>query len=205
MEYIYYIQYTSKLFSGKVTFMAKQRRTGQKKELLSLTNDRVFRTVLGEKNIGALADFLSAVLDVPEDEFDRLVVDDPNLHINKEDGKSGQLDIRAHMKGGEIIHIEVQVNPEQGFRKRIVYYNDRLYVDQLSKGGEYYELNRTISIIITDHVLLRENQRYSNKFMWYNKFNELLINDQEIIVLELPKLPPDDDNTKLWNWLKFLT
>jgi predicted transposase/invertase (TIGR01784 family) len=176
-----------------------------KDELLSLTNDYVFRRVFAEKNPGALAEFLSAVTNIPIDELQSLEVDDPHLYREHEDGKSGEIDIRVHTKSGSIIHAEIQIRNEQAFAERIIFYSARLFSGQLKKGQEYIDLNKTISIVITDFVLLDENPDYFNTFRWYNHENGTLLSDmQEIDILELPKLTESDDNTQLWQWMKLL-
>jgi len=176
-----------------------------KDELLSLTNDYVFRRVFAEKNPGALADFLSSATNIPADELKFLEVDDPHLYREHEGGKSGELDIRVHTKSGGIIHVEVQINNEKAFAERIIFYSARLFSGQLGRSEEYKKLNRTISIVITDFVLLDENPDYFNTFRWYNHRNRTLLSDmQEINILELPKLPESDDNTQLWHWMKLL-
>jgi len=58
--------------------------------------------------------------------------------------------------------------------------------------------------VIANFVLLKENKDCANRFQWYNKDNgTLLTNVQEIDVLELPKLPKEDDGSRLWRWLRF--
>ena len=175
------------------------------KELLSLTNDYVFRRIFAEKNKPALADFLAAVLDMTVEELGEITVDDPNIYREHKGGKGGVLDIRAHTKSGEIYHVEVQLNPDDYFANRITYYNSRIYSGQLESGDEYSVLHRTISIVITNKNFLKENNDYNNKFQWYNSANGCLLTDaQEINTLELDKLPVADDCTKLWKWLKLL-
>ena len=177
----------------------------QPKELLSLTNDYVFRRIFGEKNIDALADFLSAVLDIPIDELAGLEVVDPNIHRDRTGGKSSMLDLRLHTQSGEILNIEIQVNPEHSFGKRIAFYNSRIYSGQLDRGEEYSKLKRTISIVITSFVFIHENNDCFNRFRWYNINNGALLTDaQEINTLELAKLAESDDGTRLWQWLKLL-
>ena len=177
----------------------------QPNELLSLTNDYVFRRIFGEKNKDSLADFLSAILNMPIDELADLAVDDPNLHREHKNDKSSKLDVRVHTKSGQIINIEIQVNPEHSFGERIAYYNARIYSGQLKKGEIYSKLHRTVSVVITDFVFIQKNEDCLNRFMWYNIDNGTLLTDaQEINILELPKLPENDDGTKLWQWLKIL-
>jgi predicted transposase/invertase (TIGR01784 family) len=183
----------------------KTQQNQQTVELLSLTNDYVFKRVFGEKNLEALADFLSAVLDMPAEELSELEVDNPNLHREYKGGKRGELDIRVHTKSGEIVNIEIQINPEQAFRERIAYYNDRAFTGQIGIGDDYSKLKRTISIIITEFELISENCDCFNRFRWYNIDNGALLTDaQEINTLELAKLSEKDDGTKLWPWLKLM-
>ena len=143
---------------------------------------------------------------VSPEELGTLEVDDPNVRSGRKGGKNSELDVRAHTKGGDILHVEVQVNPEPGFRqKRMPYYNGLLYTGQLKKGQPYTMLNRAVSVVITDHVLFPENRDCHNRFMWYNEANGTLLTDmQDIRCLELTKLREADDGTRLWSWMKFL-
>jgi hypothetical protein len=48
-----------------------------KKKLLSVLNDYVFKLIFGDqRNIDVLADFLQAVLSLPEEEYDYLTIID---------------------------------------------------------------------------------------------------------------------------------
>ena len=61
------------------------------------------------------------------------------------------------------------------------------------------------SFVITSYPLITENRDCFNRFRWYNIGNGALLTDaQEINVLELAKLPENDDGSKLWQWLKLL-
>jgi len=174
------------------------------KKLLSITNDYVFRRIFGDKNISALADFLAGVFDMTVEQLGELKVDDPHIHRNRKRGKSNILDIRVHTKNDEIINVEIQINPEERFRERLVYLNSKTFSDQMEKGQDYSKLNRTITVVIADFELLEENRDCLNMFRWYNLKNKtMLTKAQEIDVLELPKLSKDDDGSRLWKWLRF--
>ena len=181
---------------------------GQDEISFSLTNDYVFRSIFGQRNVESLADFLAAVLGVPVEELGTLTVDDPHLFRKRKSGegsKGSELDIRVHTAKGEIINIEVQLNPDAAFRERIVFLNARVFTEQMKRGDEYGVLNRTISVVITDFELIKENDCWHNCFGWYNIGDGTLLTDaQTINVLELPKLPEESDGTRLWAWLKLL-
>ena len=183
----------------------KKQKQQEQKELLSLTNDYVFRRIFGKENVSSLADFLAAVLDIPQEELTRLTVDDPNMHRKHKGGKRNELDVRVHTKDGKIIDVEIQVCPEDAFKERIAYLNSRIFSEQLKRGGKYEELNRTISVIITEFELFKDNEDCHNRFLWYNPTNGVSLTDvQEINTLELEKMPESNDGTKLWLWLRFL-
>ena len=77
---------------------------------------------------------------------------------------------------------------------------------QLDKGGHYKDLKKTITVVIAEFLLLpKENEDCINRFRWYNIDNGAMLTDaQEIIIIEMPKLPKDDDGTRFWQWLRFL-
>ena len=146
--------------------MDEQDGNEKVKELLSITNDYVFRRIFGQKNLPALAEFLACVLGMTVDELGELKVDDPHMHRNRKGGKSNVLDIKAHTRNGEIINVEIQVNPENGFRERLAFLNSRTFSEQLDKGKDYWELNRTITVVVVDinGLLIAENTDYVNRF-----------------------------------------
>jgi len=75
---------------------------------------------------------------------------------------------------------------------------------QLDKGEDYWTLNRIVTVVVADFVLIAENDKCFNRFQWYNiNDGTLLTNAQEIDILELPKLPAEDDGSRLWKWLRF--
>ena len=61
--------------------------------LLPVTSDFVFKLIFGDqRNTDILAEFLKAVLDIPESEYDRITVVDPHVKKESPDGKYGILD-----------------------------------------------------------------------------------------------------------------
>ena len=99
---------TKKANRAKTVELAGQN----KKELLSITNDHVFRRIFGQTNQAALAEFLASVFEVEVSELGELVVTDPFLHREGKGKKSSILDLRAYTKDGEITNIEIQVLSE---------------------------------------------------------------------------------------------
>jgi predicted transposase/invertase (TIGR01784 family) len=131
---------------------------------------------------------------------------DPHLHRRYKKDKLGVVDIKISTASGKVLHIEVQVNPDRNFIPRGLYYNDRLVVDQVGSGDRYKAIMRSISVMIVNFTLLKNEapNRYRNVFRFLNtESHEPFTDLQEIVILELPKVPDEDDGTILWPWLKF--
>jgi predicted transposase/invertase (TIGR01784 family) len=175
-------------------------------QLLSFKNDYVFKRIFGDPaNADALIDFLKSVLTLSDDEYGRLETADPHLQRHTEEDKLGILDLKLHTATGKIIHLEIQIANEAGFRERAVYYGARLLTDQVNRGDAYGEMRRVISILITDFPLITENDFYRNRYYLHDPntgstFSGIL----EINTLELSKLPAESDDSELWNWLMFM-
>ncbi|HIT90206.1 MAG TPA: Rpn family recombination-promoting nuclease/putative transposase [Candidatus Merdenecus merdavium] len=176
-----------------------------KKPLLSPKSDLIFKLIFGDrKNIDILSDLLQAVLDLPKEELLEITIVDPHLHPESPDNKLGILDLKLHTKSHKRINVEIQVLRDPHMRQRVVYYNSKMVVEQLSKGDRYGELNPSISIIILDYCLIKENDVYHNKYQLYDRKTHSTFTDMvEINTLELPKLPTEPQRTKLWEWLTF--
>jgi predicted transposase/invertase (TIGR01784 family) len=182
------------------------REVKEKKPPLSLKNDYVFRSVMGRPDSRAeLADFLKSALDLPEDDYEELTVIDPHLLAWKADDKESILDVRIRTKTGKQVDVEVQLFTKLSFRERIVYYNARMYADQLLTGQDYRRLGRAISVVVTDFEVVHEDENYFHRFTLYDSQSRIQFSDaQEICLLELPKLPDKSDGTALWRWLRFM-
>jgi predicted transposase/invertase (TIGR01784 family) len=171
---------------------------------LSPTNDFVFKKVFGD-NLNILRDFLGAVLDLPPEEYKDLTVLDPNLDREYFDDKLGILDVKVTTNSGKVLDIEVQVKPQRSIWKRMLFYTSKMVVEQVKSGHPYDRLNRAISILITDFVMIQENGAYHNCFRLYDKKTEAHFPDSlEINILEIPKLNKAD-GTQLSNWLRFFS
>jgi predicted transposase/invertase (TIGR01784 family) len=176
------------------------------KELLSVKNDYVFCRIFGETaNLEILADFLSAVLDFPKEEYDYIEIVDPHLKRMHESDKLGILDVKIHTKSGAIIDVEMQVEDKDGFKQRVSYYNSRMLVDQVRRGEDYTKIERVVSIVVTDFEMF-PNDAYHNRFRMYDKRTHTEFSDiSEINTLELPKIPAGGDGSGLCDWLRFIT
>ena len=190
-------------------FAAIRERPGvtalDKKTLLPVTSDFVFKLIFGDqRNIDILAAFLKAVLDIPKEEYARLVIVDPHIKKESADDKFGILDVKLHTASGSIIHIEIQVRVLPNMKARTVYSQAKLLTEQMASGMDWSNIKRAISIIITNDVLIPEGNKYHYQFRYRTEDNIEFSKLSEINTLDLSKLPIEYDNSELWYWMKFI-
>jgi len=175
------------------------------KPILPPKSNTVFQLLFGDpRNIELLTDFLKSVIDIPEDEYEDIVIVNPYLTREYPDKKLGIVDLRVKTCSGQIVHIEIQRDTFFMMRNRIVFYDSSLIAGQIGEGDDY-NLKRVISILITDYELIQESLLYHHRFTLYDRragveFSDLI----EIHTLELPKIPKTTDvDVYLLNWLRF--
>ena len=175
-----------------------------KVKFISPLYDFVFTNVFGDqRNIANTRNFLKTLLDIPEDDYDRLTVKNTVMKPAFKQGKTGIVDLRLNTKSGRVIHIEMQVEKTSNLRSRILYYAARLLAEQLKQKEDYNTLHQVISILICDHELLEEERSYINEYVLRNKENRCFTDMLKVIILELPKVPEMEDSP-VWPWLQFL-
>jgi predicted transposase/invertase (TIGR01784 family) len=176
-----------------------------KTKLISPLNDFVIKCIYGDqKNIGNTEGFLKTVLDLPPEEYGGLAVIDPFLKRWRKKDKQSLVDIRLATTGRRQVAIELQALPYRAMRERIVFCNDKAIVEQLKSGSDYSTLRQTISVAITNYTLLAEEGSYLNRIDLRNRESGNLFTDlQHYVILELSKLPEEDDGHPVWPYLRF--
>ena len=173
--------------------------------LLPVTSDFIFKLIFGDqRNVDILAAFLRAVLDIPDEEYDRLVIVDPHIKKESENDKYGILDVKLHTVSGSVIHIEIQVRVLPDMKARTIYSQSKLVTEQMASGMNWSNIKRTITIVITSDVFIPEGDNYHHQFRYRTDDGIEFTDLSEINTLDLNKLPADDDSTELWDWMKFI-
>jgi predicted transposase/invertase (TIGR01784 family) len=175
------------------------------KEEFSPLYDDAVKIIFGDqKNIENLAGLLKPILDLPPDDYDTLTIVDPFLKRLFRRDKLGVLDVKVTTKTGRIVNVEIQVKPFSTMRKRIIYYLAKLLVEQLKIGFNYGKLVETVCVVICDYELVQEERNFLNVYGLRNiKSGNLFTNLLKLYIIELPKLPKDDDGSPSWPWLQF--
>nr|WP_269205798.1 Rpn family recombination-promoting nuclease/putative transposase [Clostridium botulinum] len=174
-------------------------------------NDFIFKKLFGENEVkDNLIAFLNAVLD--RKDRDRLVtleiVDNKELTRDLINDKTAILDVRAKTENGTQIDIEVQLTNQHNMDKRTLFYWGKLFNEKISKGEDYKNLKKVITINILDFEYINLDKFHTKFHLWEDEYKEYMLTDLvEIHFIELPKFNKlEEKNLKedrLQRWLTF--
>jgi len=180
-------------------------------EILSPKLDIIFKLLFStESSIEILTDFLLSVLNLSPGEYDDISIGNPFLLQEYKGDKLGILDVKLTLKTGKVLNIEIQVDPMPYMESRVLFYTSKLITEQISERDQYEKIKRVISIIITDHPLIKQSEKFHHQFGLYDIESNILLTDiLEIHTLEIPKARKmfgnaTTENEQLLNWMKFL-
>lgn len=112
--------------------------------------DIIFRKLFGsEENKKELMGFINAVLP-PDERIQELVIKNPYNLASYIEGKNSILDVKAQDERGRWYDVELQITEQGFFGKRMLYYLEKVYTDQLNVGDGYKDLNKVIGIALID-------------------------------------------------------
>ena len=168
--------------------------------------DPVFKRVFADPaDLGLLRSFLASVLGWPAEQLADLTLTDPHLGRIHQHAKGIIMDVRVQTASGDDIDIEIQLAHRKNFDLRMVYYTAEMFVNQLEHGEVYNHLRRAVCVAITDFSLI-DNDNYHHRFQLHDAAQQVTLTEAlQIDLLELPKLPPSQDGTLLWHWLRFIS
>ena len=180
-------------------------------ERLKPLNDFIFKKLFGENEVkDNLIAFLNAILG--KKDSDRLVtleiIDNKELTRELIDDKTSILDVRAKSEDGTQINIEVQLTNQNNMEKRTLFYWGRLFNEGITKGEDYKNLPKVITINILDFNYVDLDKFHSIFHLWEDAAKEYMLTDLvEIHFIEIPKFNElEEKNLKgdrLQRWLTF--
>jgi predicted transposase/invertase (TIGR01784 family) len=174
-----------------------------RREILKPRNDAVFKRLMSDKRL--LVSFLQSALDLPPEDYDEVQLIDPHLPGERPGDKLGILDVKVTTAQGNVIDIEIQLNPVPEMRERAIFYLSSMIREQVGRGESYRRIKRAICILITGYEEIHDSPRYHNRYWLYDPDSGSLFSKTvEVHTLELPKLPEHGDETKLCAWLEFI-
>ena len=191
-----------------------------KQTLLRPTSDFIFKKIFGANKI-AFQGLVSAILNqpitditflTPKEEKKELAKEDPLAFLNAEllpstlGDKLVRLDVCAKLADGKQINLEVQVEDELNFLKRVLFYGARFYTNQLSEGETYDTLKKTICISILSFTLFpTEPHLLCHHALLSTRTKVQHMEDIEFFFLQLPCLEqkPYNQLSELEKWSLF--
>jgi len=167
-----------------------------------------FKKIFGNDNKKEiLISFLNAVLNLKEEKAIKEVeILDPYQAPRLRYLKETTLDVRAKDHRGISFIVEMQVEKQEYFAKRALYYTSKAYVSQIEKAVDYPRLNQAIFIGILDFSVFQSNNYLSRHLILNTENYQQEFTDFEFNFIELPKftLTEDDLETVIEKWVYFI-
>ncbi|HEY9705805.1 MAG TPA: Rpn family recombination-promoting nuclease/putative transposase [Allocoleopsis sp.] len=152
--------------------------------------DYAFKKIFGsDQSQDILRSFLNAIIYNGEEVIESLTIINPYNPGQIQSLKDSYLDVKAVLKNGSMVVIEMQLATMTAFNKRIAYNLAKAYSNQLVTGEDYPLLNPAIAVTITDFILFKETNQVINKFVFQEQTQkfEILNEELKLIFVELPK------------------
>ena len=177
-------------------------------------NDMVFKYIFGsEERRELLRAFVNLVLEragLPL--ASTISLKTPFLLKQFVKDKDSVLDLRAEDEKGRVFNLEIQIAKHPGFAERALYYWSRIYGSQMLEGDEYRDLKPVVTIWIMDFVLMPDRRHLPKLFRPVDvlagagtRSAERTLSEQmNILLLELPLLPPARNCGELEKWLTLM-
>jgi len=171
--------------------------------------DLAFKKIFGsDSSREILVNFLDSLLYSSQGIIADLEIINPWLAPKIRGVKDTYLDVRARLKDGRQVIIEMQVLNVEGFEKRILYNAAKAYSVQLPTGRDYTDLAPVIALTLTDFVMFEGHGPYLSRFTLKEK--DFLLDypqeDLELVFVELPKFRKSLDElvNQAERWLYFI-
>ena len=104
------------------------------------------------------------------------------------------------------MNMEMQVTYFEYWTNRVLYYLSKIYTGQVKTGDPYDTLKSCIHVSILDFIYFPEDAKCCRKIAFFDTENgKQYTYLMESYILELKKLPPEDQNEKgVIRWMRFL-
>ncbi len=171
--------------------------------------DYAFKKIFGSsESKDILISFLNAMIYEGNSTIEDLEIINPNLPPRIIGLKDTYLDVKAKLKDGTLVIIEMQVLNVQSFGKRVLYNAAKTYAFQLQAGEGYRMLKPVIALTITDFEMFEESDRLISRFVYKEESTNLKYPENEIdlVFVELPKFTKEEHQleTLTDKWIYFI-
>ena len=159
-------------------------------QFLNPKTDFAFKKIFGsDQSKPILISFLNALLYDEQPVIVELEIIDPYLAPKIEGMKDTFVDVRARLRDGRLIIIEMQVLNVEGFEKRVLYNAAKAYSTQLMEGEVYTDLSPVVALTITDFVMFPEAIEMESAYVLKERHTsrDYPQHDLQLVFVELPK------------------
>jgi predicted transposase/invertase (TIGR01784 family) len=171
--------------------------------------DYAFKKIFGSsESKDILISFLNALIYDANPVIEDLEIINPNLPPIVIGLKDTYLDVKAKLRDGTLVIIEMQVLNVLAFGKRVLYNAAKTYACQLQAGEGYRMLKPVIALTITDFNMFPDFEEPISQFVYKEKTKNAIYPDNSIdlVFIELPKFSKDMSQleTLTDKWIYFL-
>ena len=147
------------------------------------------------KNSKVRKGFIAALLRKDPSLIRKTTLIPTELRKESEDDKLGILDVLIEMADGTKMNMEMQVAYFEYWINRVLYYISKVYSGQIKTGDSYDILKPCIHVSILDFIHFPHDTKCCRKIAFCDVENgKQYTNLMEIYILELKKLPGEDQN-----------
>jgi predicted transposase/invertase (TIGR01784 family) len=105
-----------------------------------------------------------------------------------EDGKNSIVDVRCKDSHGRHFIVEMQVEKQESFIKRVLLNPSRVYARQLTQKDKYNLVQPVYSLNLLDHKIEDDGSKWYHHYALTNQQNSSRILDKiHVVLIELPK------------------
>lgn len=169
-------------------------------------NDVAFRKIFGDfRKTEILISFLNSILELPSP-IASLTIVSPNQVPRIEGLKDTVLDVKAVDRNGRDFIVEMQVEGNEMFGKRALYYAAKSYVSQIKKAENYSSLKPVYFVGILDFNLFNGNDYITRHIIINQQSGEQDLQDIELNFIELKKFNKEESElqTVTDKWIYFI-
>ena len=151
------------------------------------------------------------MIDLNFQTFNNVVILNPSptagfsLNLTKYlDGKESIVDVKCITEDNQTVIIGIQLQGNQYFIRRSLYYWANSYSSLLNKSENYTKLSPVISINVLDFILFNDIKDFHSCYLLKEiKHNKILTDHCMLHYIELPKFNLNNNKEKLSSWIKF--
>ena len=181
---------------------------------LNKKNDCFIRYLFSDEgNENIVLDFINGVMiDLNFQTFNNVVILNPSptagfsLNLTKYlDGKESIVDVKCITEDNQTVIIGIQLQGNQYFIRRSLYYWANSYSSLLNKSENYTKLSPVISINVLDFILFNDIDDFHSCYLLKEiKNNKILTDHCTLHYIELPKFDLNNiSKEKINTWIKF--